>query len=96
MPNWERLRARLFQVVGERGQKAALAKKFGISAPAVSQWLSGKNVPTAEIALALLDWVATEEAKQNKNRRSAQTPRRRKTRSTESYEDTKERIRREE
>ena len=40
-----------------RGQKAALARKLGVSRQAVDQWLRGSAKPSAETTLALLNWV---------------------------------------
>lgn len=44
---WDRVRPRLNEKVGRKKQiqVQALAQRLGVSAPAVSQWLSGKNRP---------------------------------------------------
>ena len=73
-----------------RGTKVALAKLLKVPASRVSEWLHGAGEPSGEITLRLLDWLTREEGKQEKNRGSAETPPRRKTRSTHStYEKSK-------
>jgi transcriptional regulator with XRE-family HTH domain len=42
---------------GGRGQKAALARRLGVSRQAVEQWLSGAAKPSAELTFKLLNWV---------------------------------------
>lgn len=45
----------------ERGKKAALARKLGVPAARVSEWLSGKKEPGGETTLRLLQWVEQQE-----------------------------------
>jgi len=40
-----------------RGNKAKIARKFGVSEASVSEWLRGKKEPSGEITLRLLRWV---------------------------------------
>ncbi len=68
---WEDLRLRLVSVTSRRGVKASLAKDFKVSHAAVSQWLSGASVPTADNALALQKWVEDLPRKKNKTARNA-------------------------
>lgn len=63
--DWKRLRHALCRLTRAPGSKALLARRFGVSAAAVSQWLSGANAPTADTTLRLLEWVTAAEAKQN-------------------------------
>jgi hypothetical protein len=63
------------------GKKKALAGFLGVSSQQLSNWISEINEPGGEATLLMLEWVTAEEAKQNKNRSSALTPLRRKTRS---------------
>ena len=44
---------------GGRGQKAALARRLGVSRQAVEQWLSGAAKPSAELTFKLLNWAGT-------------------------------------
>jgi transcriptional regulator with XRE-family HTH domain len=89
-PQWEKLRKRLLSVCQVRGSRAALAKEYGVTKAAVSQWLNGQRFPSGEISLSLLEWVARIESKQEESRRSVRAPRRRKARSTSnSYETRK-------
>jgi len=75
-----KLRARLIAACEPAGVKTALAKEFGVSTAAVSQWLSGKNDPKAETALRLLNWVQEREAQQKTPGDATNTTRGRKTR----------------
>lgn len=89
-PRFNRLLNRLIVATEERGQKVKLARFLNSPLSRVSEWLNGARIPGAEVTLSLLEWVQVEEAQQNKNRSSAQTPLRRKTRSTQSsYEKRK-------
>jgi transposase-like protein len=64
---WRSLRQRLVAVLQEPGAKTKLARKMGVSRPAVSQWIADDGTaPTAEMTLQLLAWVQAEEAKQEK------------------------------
>lgn len=40
-----------------RGSKGALAAHCGVRADRVSEWLRGTHTPSAENALAILDWL---------------------------------------
>ncbi len=64
--NWEDLRSRLRAATAGRGAKSELARQLTVRASAVSQWLSGESLPTAENTLRLLEWVAAREARQQK------------------------------
>lgn len=55
--HWNQLRDRLNEMLSSPGEKATLAKALGVSKSAVSQWLSGKTAPSAELALCLREWV---------------------------------------
>ena len=65
--NLEELIESLRRVLSPRGSRSALAREFGISRQAVDNWLSGKSSPKAEVALRLLDWVRSAEAKQKRS-----------------------------
>ena len=71
--------------------KAALARKLGVSPQHIQKWVKAREYePGGEITLQLDEWVRLEEAKQNKNLLSVSAPRRRKTQSTKiSYEKRK-------
>jgi DNA-binding transcriptional regulator YiaG len=62
--SWKELRLRLKAATDASGEQAALARAFGVSTAAVSQWLSGATAPKADTALRLLKWVTAAEAKQ--------------------------------
>jgi transcriptional regulator with XRE-family HTH domain len=85
---WDALKSRLKDATRATGSKSALAREFGVTRQAVSQWLSGETAPTAEATLRLLDWVERKEAQQ-KNRgdrvaaRPPQTTRKSKSTSNE-------------
>jgi len=84
------LLARVALATKARGKKAALAKFLHVPPPRISDWLRGNYEPSGDSALRLLEWVTAEEAKQKADRGSAETPPRRKTRSTQSnYEKRK-------
>lgn len=61
---WGRLRQRLLIAVFNQGHGAqsAIAENIGVSRQAVSDWLSGKSSPGAEMTLRLLNWVRAIEA----------------------------------
>lgn len=71
--SWKELRLRLEAALGASGAQAALARSFGVSTAAVSQWLSGATTPKADTALRLLQWVTVAEAKQKKSAGGAET-----------------------
>ncbi len=50
---WEELRTLLKRSTQTPGSKASLAREFGVTTQAVSQWLSGASAPTADTALRL-------------------------------------------
>lgn len=82
---WGSLKSRLAEVVEQEGKRTELAASLGVTASAVSQWLSGATKPTAEATLQLLEWVRVEEAKpQTKKPSGAVTPEGSKTRRKES------------
>jgi hypothetical protein len=67
------------------GKRTTLAKFLKVPNSRVSEWLNHAVTPGAEITLRLIQWVELEEAKQaKKSRHDARTPRRQKTRSTQS------------
>lgn len=68
--NWEQLRVRLRRATADAGSKAALARLFGVTTQAVSQWLSGASAPTADTTLRLLEWVTAEEATSTQKKRA--------------------------
>jgi hypothetical protein len=78
---------RLERACAPRGKKAMLAKRLKVTAPQISEWIHGVKEPGGKITLALLDWVILEEARQQENRGSVETPPRRKTRSPRSHYD---------
>lgn len=45
-----------------RGSRAALMRELGLSSARLSQWLSGRRKPDAEMTLRLLAWVQAAEA----------------------------------
>lgn len=59
--SWPALTKALRHHLGERGKKAALARKLHVSRQAVDQWLSGDAKPSAELTFALLQWVEQQE-----------------------------------
>jgi transcriptional regulator with XRE-family HTH domain len=71
--DWNALRSRLAQLVEKPGEKARLAREFGVSAPAISQWLSPAPRPTADTTLKLLAWVLEAEVQQQKRAGHAET-----------------------
>jgi transcriptional regulator with XRE-family HTH domain len=64
---WSELRSRLLLVTRGSGTRAALAREFGVSTAAVSQWLSGASAPTADNTVRLLQFVESAEAKQKQS-----------------------------
>lgn len=73
-----------------RGKKSELARWLGTEPQRVNDWLSGVNAPGGEVTLLLLEWVAAEEANQNKSPGRAPTRPERKTQPrTESKHETK-------
>lgn len=82
---WKHLQKRLIAATSQRGAKSALAQAFGVTQPAISQWLSGDNLPNAENTLRLLEWVtAAEMLNQKKTAAVLITPQRRMTRKSKS------------
>jgi transcriptional regulator with XRE-family HTH domain len=55
--NWAALRELLRLVTARHGEKASVARRFKITTQAVSQWLSGKTMPSADTALQLRAWL---------------------------------------
>ncbi|MEY2408851.1 MAG: 5-methylcytosine-specific restriction enzyme [Verrucomicrobiota bacterium] len=55
--SWPELRVRLSGLTQLRGGKAALARLFCVTPQAVSEWLRGKSMPSADTTIRLLDWV---------------------------------------
>ena len=55
--NWAKLRKLLLSETTVPGAKAAIARRFKVTTQAVSQWLSGKTMPSADTALRLRDWL---------------------------------------
>jgi len=64
--SWAELRDRLRALTVERGAKARLARTFGISTSAVSEWLREKSSPSSDLTIRLLPWVASEEARRRR------------------------------
>lgn len=62
--SWPELRERLIALTSERGAKAALAREFKVTNSAVSEWLRGLSMPSADTTLRLLPWVAAAQAEQ--------------------------------
>jgi hypothetical protein len=88
--NLKALLARVTRATAARGKKTALASFLGIPRQRISNWLSFDHAPNGEVTLQLLEWVQAEEAQQKKNRGTARTAPRHKTRSTHSsYEKRK-------
>lgn len=55
--NWPELRRKLIRTTADNpGARSFLARKFGVSPAAVSQWLSGASAPAADTALRLQHW----------------------------------------
>lgn len=75
--------SRLESATKVRGSRAALMKDLGLSSARLSQWLSGRRRPDAEMTLRLLAWVQAAEGKQE-SPASARTPAGPKTRSRRS------------
>ncbi len=71
--SWPELRERLIALTNERGAKAALAREFAVTNSAVSEWLRGLSMPSADTTLRLLPWVAEAEAKQKSASSSRKT-----------------------
>jgi hypothetical protein len=92
--NLKALLARVNRAASVRGKKTELANFLGVPLARVSQWLSLSRAPDGEVTLEMLEWVRAEEAKQKRNRGSAITPPRRKTRSTQSNYEKEKRVRR--
>lgn len=65
--SWDSLRKRLQNSTAKKGARANLARAFGVTTAAVSQWLSGNSAPKADTTLRLLQWVIAQEAKENRN-----------------------------
>jgi len=61
---WASLKSQLRKATEPRGKRAALAKSVGIYQSRLNSWLDGEEQPGAELTFRLLEWVATEEAKQ--------------------------------
>jgi hypothetical protein len=82
------LLVRVNRAASIRGKKTELARFLGMPLACVSAWLSLKRAPDGEKTLLMQRWVLAEEAQQNKNRGSASTPPRRRTRSTRNIYET--------
>lgn len=63
VPTLNGLILRLTSATQMRGKKSALCAELGVSASRLSQWLSGRRKPDAEMTLRLLAWVQADEAK---------------------------------
>jgi hypothetical protein len=59
-----RLVSDLHRLTSAPGMKAALAKHLGVPQARVSEWLNGKYIPSGDITLELLNWVAKQEEQQ--------------------------------
>jgi transcriptional regulator with XRE-family HTH domain len=64
-------------LTGKRGDRVKLARTLGVLPQRLNDWLSGKQEPSGQTTLALLNWVKAEEQKQ---KALAVTPPERKTR----------------
>jgi transcriptional regulator with XRE-family HTH domain len=83
--HWNDLRESLPAYIKATGTQVALAKEFHVTKAAVSQWLSGANMPSAEIALSLFKRVKDWESEPNKNPASVVAPAGPKTRKLKSH-----------
>jgi transcriptional regulator with XRE-family HTH domain len=72
--NWAELRKLLVAQTATPGAKASVARRFKVTTQAVSQWLSGKTMPSADTALQLRTWLLTKEPEQKESADRAQTP----------------------
>ena len=72
--------ARVKIAANHPGKKSDLARFLRVPLKRVSEWISGDRNPSGETTLQMLEWVAAEEAQQNKSSGSAQTPPEPKTR----------------
>jgi predicted XRE-type DNA-binding protein len=87
--NMDGLLGEVRRLTSKRGLQRSLAiDVLKVSRSRVSEWLSkkGRNRPDGRNTLLLLKWVLEQRALEIKNRAGAQTPARRKTRTTESNE----------
>ena len=64
--SWAELRDRLRALTVERGAQAALARTFGVTPGAVSEWLREKSSPSADMTIRLLPWVVSEETRRRR------------------------------
>jgi transcriptional regulator with XRE-family HTH domain len=69
--NWKTLRVDVARLSQQRGVKVWIARKLGVSRSAVSQWLTGASVPSADAVLFLSNWAREKTAPQQKARDSA-------------------------
>ena len=62
-PTWPELKKKIIQRTIKRGEKAALAKRLGVSRQVLGNWLSddSQGTPNAELTLTLLRWVKKQE-----------------------------------
>lgn len=56
--SWPELKEALISMTKERGGKAALARQFNVTPQAVSEWMRGISMPSADTTIRLLSWVA--------------------------------------
>ena len=56
--SWPELKETLISMTQERGGKAALARRFNVTPQAVSEWMRGISMPSADTTIRLLSWVA--------------------------------------
>jgi DNA-binding transcriptional regulator YiaG len=80
IPEMPELISNLRKATARRGMKGKLAQAMDVPLPRISEWLAGTRNPGGAKTLKLLRWVELHEGQQ-KNRGSALTPPRRKTRS---------------
>jgi hypothetical protein len=87
VPTWAQLKISIARLTSERGQKAALAAKFGVSRQVLGNWLStdDQGAPNATLTLRLLRWVQEKEDEQEKSPGGAKNTTGAKTRSRKSY-----------
>lgn len=81
---------RLSRATSERGAKTRLAAYMKVKPANISQWLSGKRVPSGETTLELLHWVEKQERQTNTLGSATNTAKRKaQVRSSKAYEKTK-------
>ena len=83
---YAKLLARVKAATAEIGMKSALAEYLNVPPQRVSEWLSGKYEPGAEVALQMLEWVQAREVENKTPGNVRSTARSKQTRSRKSRE----------